>query len=47
MLLHKKKGIASLVKRGIGIDPTAQAETYSLSMLALLKGSNDNISKEV
>ncbi|KAG6669148.1 protein phosphatase 2C 16-like isoform X1 [Carya illinoinensis] len=44
LLWHKKNGIASLLERGTGIDPAAQAAADYLSMLALQKGSKDNIS---
>ncbi|XP_059456344.1 protein phosphatase 2C 16-like [Corylus avellana] len=44
LLWHKKNGVASLVERGTGIDPAAQAAADYLSMLALQKGSKDNIS---
>ncbi|KAF5452980.1 hypothetical protein F2P56_027930 [Juglans regia] len=44
LLWHKKNGTASLVERGTGIDPAAQAAADYLSMLALQKGSKDNIS---
>ncbi|KAE7999080.1 hypothetical protein FH972_003561 [Carpinus fangiana] len=44
LLWHKKNGAASLVERGTGIDPAAQAAADYLSMLALQKGSKDNIS---
>ncbi|XP_021903051.1 protein phosphatase 2C 16, partial [Carica papaya] len=44
LLWHKKNGVPSLVERGKGIDPAAQAAADYLSMLALQKGSKDNIS---
>lgn len=44
LLWHKKNGVASLVERGKGIDPAAQAAAEYLSMLAIQKGSKDNIS---
>ncbi|OMO66167.1 phosphatase 2C (PP2C)-like protein [Corchorus olitorius] len=44
LLWHKKNGVPSLVERGKGIDPAAQAAAEYLSMLAMQKGSSDNIS---
>ncbi|KAK6264255.1 hypothetical protein QUC31_012388 [Theobroma cacao] len=44
LLWHKKNGVPSLVERGKGIDPAAQAAAEYLSMLAVQKGSSDNIS---
>lgn len=44
LLWHKKNGIASLMERGTGIDPAAQAAADYLAKLALQKGSKDNIS---
>uniref|UniRef100_U5GTQ8 PPM-type phosphatase domain-containing protein n=1 Tax=Populus trichocarpa TaxID=3694 RepID=U5GTQ8_POPTR len=44
LLWHKKNGVASLFERGKGTDPAAQAAADYLSMLALQKGSKDNIS---
>ncbi|XVF25178.1 hypothetical protein REPUB_Repub13aG0191000 [Reevesia pubescens] len=44
LLWHKKNGAPSLVERGKGIDPAAQAAAEYLSMLAIQKGSSDNIS---
>ncbi|KAI6690189.1 hypothetical protein NL676_027017 [Syzygium grande] len=45
LLWHKKNGIpSSPLDRGKGIDPAAQAAAEYLSMLALEKGSKDNIS---
>ena len=47
LLWHKKNGgaaAASLVERGKGIDPAAQAAAEYLSMLAIQKGSKDNVS---
>ncbi|KAJ4717848.1 putative Protein phosphatase 2c [Melia azedarach] len=44
LLWHKKNGAPPLVERGKGIDPAAQAAADYLSMLALQKGSKDNIS---
>lgn len=44
LLWHKKHGVSSTVERGHGIDPAAQAAADHLSMLALQKGSKDNIS---
>jgi protein phosphatase 2C len=44
LVWHKKNGIASLVERGTGVDPAAQAAADYLLMLALQKGSKDNIS---
>lgn len=44
LLWHKKNGAPPLAERGKGIDPAAQAAADYLSMLALQKGSKDNIS---
>ncbi|GMP63102.1 hypothetical protein CsSME_00024926 [Camellia sinensis var. sinensis] len=44
LLWHKKNDGVPLVGRGQGIDPTAQAAAKYLLMLALQKGSKDNIS---
>ncbi|KAJ9179368.1 hypothetical protein P3X46_011164 [Hevea brasiliensis] len=44
LLWHKKNGVASLAERGNGIDPASQAAADYLSMLAMQKGSKDNIS---
>lgn len=44
LLWHKKNGSAPLLERGTGIDPAAQAAADRLSILALQKGSKDNIS---
>ncbi|KAM7480585.1 hypothetical protein LguiA_028798 [Lonicera macranthoides] len=45
LLWHKKNGeAASPFKRGEGVDPAAQAAAEYLSVLALQKGSKDNIS---
>ncbi|KDP40737.1 hypothetical protein JCGZ_24736 [Jatropha curcas] len=44
LLWHKKNGFTSLAERGNGIDPASQAAADYLSMLALQKGSKDNIS---
>lgn len=44
LIWHRKNGITSLVDRGTGIDPAAQAAADYLSNLALQKGSKDNIS---
>ncbi|XP_022997928.1 protein phosphatase 2C 16-like [Cucurbita maxima] len=44
LLWHKKHGASSLTDRGMGVDPAAQAAADYLSMLALQKGSKDNIS---
>ncbi|XP_030525168.1 protein phosphatase 2C 16 [Rhodamnia argentea] len=45
LLWHKKNGVpSSPLDRGKGIDPAAQAAAEYLSMLALEKGSKDNIS---
>lgn len=43
LLWHKKNGGATQ-ERGQGVDPAAQAAAEYLSMLALQKGSKDNIS---
>ncbi|KAA8534284.1 hypothetical protein F0562_031801 [Nyssa sinensis] len=44
LLWHKKNGDSPLIERGQGVDPAAQAAAKYLSMLALQKGSTDNIS---
>ncbi|KAJ4836837.1 hypothetical protein Tsubulata_018465 [Turnera subulata] len=44
LLWHKKNGGTSILERGNGVDPAAQAAADYLSMLALQKGSKDNIS---
>lgn len=44
LLWHKKHGTNPLLERGRGADPAAQAAADYLSMLALQKGSKDNIS---
>ncbi|KAA8521729.1 hypothetical protein F0562_012402 [Nyssa sinensis] len=44
LLWHKKNGDSPLTERGQGVDPAAQATAEYLSMLALQKGSRDNIS---
>ncbi|KAA8541671.1 hypothetical protein F0562_022823 [Nyssa sinensis] len=44
LLWHKKNGDSPLTERGQGVDPAAQAAAEYLSMLALQKGSRDNIS---
>ncbi|KAF8025772.1 hypothetical protein BT93_F2569 [Corymbia citriodora subsp. variegata] len=45
LLWHKKNGVSSSpLDRGNGIDPAAQAATDYLLMLALERGSKDNIS---
>ncbi|KAE8700709.1 Protein phosphatase 2C 7 [Hibiscus syriacus] len=44
LLWHKRNGVPSLVERGKGVDPAAQAAAEYLSMLAIQKGSRDNIS---
>ncbi|XP_010537578.1 PREDICTED: protein phosphatase 2C 16 [Tarenaya hassleriana] len=44
LLWHKKHGPPPLAERGKGADPAAQAAAEYLSMLALQKGSKDNIS---
>ncbi|XP_038893719.1 protein phosphatase 2C 16 [Benincasa hispida] len=44
LLWHRKHGASSLADRGTGVDPAAQAAADYLSMLALQKGSKDNIS---
>ncbi|KAK3220444.1 hypothetical protein Dsin_014414 [Dipteronia sinensis] len=44
LLWHKKNGAPPLAERGKGIDPASQAAADYLSMLALQKGSKDNIS---
>lgn len=43
LLWHKKNTDVALGERGVGIDPAAQAAADYLSMLALQKGSKDNI----
>lgn len=47
LLWHKKNGVPDLSERGKGVDPAAQATADYLSMLALQKGSRDNISVTV
>uniref|UniRef100_A0A7N0RHI9 protein-serine/threonine phosphatase n=1 Tax=Kalanchoe fedtschenkoi TaxID=63787 RepID=A0A7N0RHI9_KALFE len=44
LLWHKKNGSAPITERGKGIDPAAQAAAEYLWMLAIQKGSKDNIS---
>lgn len=45
LLWHKKNGVpSSPLERGKGVDPAAQAAAEYLSVLALDKGSKDNIS---
>ncbi|AAF21151.1 protein phosphatase 2C (AtP2C-HA); 19519-17666 [Arabidopsis thaliana] len=44
LMWHKKNGAPPLAERGKGIDPACQAAADYLSMLALQKGSKDNIS---
>ncbi|KAF3450570.1 hypothetical protein FNV43_RR06659 [Rhamnella rubrinervis] len=44
LLWHKKNGVASPTERGSGVDQAAQSAADYLSMLALQKGSKDNIS---
>lgn len=44
LLWHKKNGATPTQERGQGVDPAAQAAAEYLSMLALQKGSKDNIS---
>ncbi|XP_027126396.2 protein phosphatase 2C 16-like isoform X1 [Coffea eugenioides] len=44
LLWHKKNGTNPLPERGRGVDPAAQAAAEYLSMLALQKGSKDDIS---
>ncbi|KAL8118778.1 protein phosphatase 2C 50-like [Apium graveolens] len=44
LLWHKKNGPVTDSERGQGVDPAAQAAAEYLSMLALQKGSKDNIS---
>ncbi|XAR49913.1 Phosphoprotein phosphatase [Bertholletia excelsa] len=44
LLWHKKNGDTPLTERGQGIDLAAQAAAEYLSMLAIQKGSKDNIS---
>ncbi|PON47084.1 Protein phosphatase 2C [Parasponia andersonii] len=44
LLWHKKNGITASTERGLGADLAAQAAAEYLSMLALQKGSKDNIS---
>ncbi|XP_071901325.1 protein phosphatase 2C 16-like isoform X1 [Coffea arabica] len=44
LLWHKKNGTNPLPERGQGYDPAAQAAAEYLSMLALQKGSKDDIS---
>ncbi|KAL5579431.1 hypothetical protein UlMin_011873 [Ulmus minor] len=44
LLWHKKNGNTATAERGVGTDLAAQAAAEYLSMLALQKGSKDNIS---
>ncbi|XP_023642965.1 protein phosphatase 2C 16 [Capsella rubella] len=44
LMWHKKNGAPPLAERGKGTDPACQAAADYLSMLALQKGSKDNIS---
>lgn len=44
LLWHKKNGVTASGERGLGADLAAQAAAEHLSMLALQKGSKDNIS---
>ncbi|KAL3511653.1 hypothetical protein ACH5RR_024370 [Cinchona calisaya] len=44
LIWHKKNGTNPLLERGQGVDPAAQAAAEYLSILALQKGSKDNIS---
>ncbi|KAM7255687.1 hypothetical protein ACFE04_008585 [Oxalis oulophora] len=44
LLWHKKNGAPPLLERGQDIDPASQAAADYLSMLALQKGSKDNVS---
>ncbi|KAK2965610.1 hypothetical protein RJ640_008451 [Escallonia rubra] len=44
LLWHKKNGGGAPVERGQGVDPAAQAAAEYLSVLAIQKGSKDNIS---
>ncbi|CAI9114375.1 OLC1v1015090C1 [Oldenlandia corymbosa var. corymbosa] len=44
LIWHKKNGTNPLPERGQGVDPAAQAAADYLSMLALQKGSRDNVS---
>ncbi|KAG9140990.1 hypothetical protein Leryth_012582 [Lithospermum erythrorhizon] len=44
LLWHKKNGSNLLISRGKGVDPASQAAAEYLSMLAIQKGSKDNIS---
>ena len=44
LLWHRKNGPVTDSDRGQGVDPAAQAAAEYLSMLALQKGSKDNIS---
>nr|QIM55863.1 abscisic acid insensitive 3 protein [Morus alba] len=44
LLWHKKNGVTASAERGLGTDLAAQAAAEHLSMLALQKGSKDNIS---
>ena len=44
LLWHKKNGPITNLNRGQGADPAAHAAAEYLSMLALQKGSKDNIS---
>ncbi|CAN8235225.1 unnamed protein product [Cochlearia groenlandica] len=44
LMWHKKHGAPPLAERGKGTDPASQAAAEYLSMLAIQKGSKDNIS---
>ncbi|XP_019058094.1 PREDICTED: LOW QUALITY PROTEIN: protein phosphatase 2C 16-like [Tarenaya hassleriana] len=44
LLWHKKNGSPALAERGRGADPAAQAAAEYLSVVALQKGSKDNMS---
>ena len=44
LIWHKKNGTTALAERGLGADLAAQAAAEFLSILALQKGSKDNIS---
>lgn len=44
LMWHKKHGAPPLAERGKGADPACQAAAEYLSVLALQKGSKDNVS---
>lgn len=44
LIWHKKNGVPTTERAGMGADPAAQAAADYLAMLAIQKGSNDNVS---